>query len=112
MVRVERARPGCREGRYQRSRVHQRYYGIGCASTFRWNEEVWLWARTGDGWYSGVHQRSDVLGREERLRFRPYSEKPAVAELHPKSWTRIQPLGCFSWRNTMRSSSAISFSAT
>ena len=23
-------------------------------------------------------------------------------ELHPKSWTPIQPLGCFSWRNTTR----------
>ncbi len=23
-------------------------------------------------------------------------------ELHPKSWTPIQPLGCFSWRSTTR----------
>jgi len=24
---------------------------------------------------------------------------PDANELHPKSWTSIQPLGCFSWRS-------------
>src|ERR1700737_969426 len=27
------------------------------------------------------------------------NEKRPYLELHPKSWTSIQPLGCFSWRS-------------